>query len=214
VSLRRWRTRRHERPWTFAEQVLSAVTEAECERLASLADGAAVLEIGAYYGRSTIAMASVARVVHSIDPHRGGPDDDPDTLPAFLENLSTEGVRAKVAVHVCLSTDILPLLEPDTFDVAFVDAMHQRPEVDVDLALTARCVRGGGWLAMHDYGRDGVQVGDDWHPFGVTEAVDELVSMTGADRPEVVDTLAVLRIPAGGAEREAWQAGLARFSRV
>jgi predicted O-methyltransferase YrrM len=213
VSLRRWRTRRQERQWTFAEEVLSAVTEAECERLTSLAEGVDALEIGAYYGRSTIALASVARVVHSIDPHRGGPDDDPDTLPAFLENLSTHGVREKVAVHVCLSTDILPLLEPDSFDVVFVDAMHQRPQVDIDMALAARCVRGGGWLAMHDYGRDGVQVGDEWHPFGVTEAVDELVSLTGAAPPDVVDTLAVVRVPAA-AEREAWRAGLERFSPV
>ena len=37
MSLRRRRTRHNERRWTFAGEVLSAVTEAECERLASLA---------------------------------------------------------------------------------------------------------------------------------------------------------------------------------
>jgi len=212
VSLRRWRTRRNERRWTFAEEVLSAVTEAECERLASLAHDADVLEIGAYYGRSTIALASVAKVVHSIDPHRGGPDDAPDTLPSFLENLRSHGVRNNVVVHVGLSTDVLPLVRADSFDVVFVDAMHQRPEVDVDLTLAARCVRAGGWLAMHDYGLDGVYVGDEWHPFGVTEAVDEFVSLTGARAPDVVDRLAVVRVPDGRDELGAWQAGLERFA--
>lgn len=212
MSLRRWRTRRNERQWTFAEEVLSAVTEAECERLASLAHDAYVLEIGAYYGRSTIALASVAKVVHSIDPHRGGPDEDPDTLPSFLENLSAHGVRGNVVVHVGLSTDVLPLVRPDSFDVVFVDAMHQRPEVDADVALAAGCVRAGGWLAMHDYGLDGVYVGDEWHPFGVTEAVDEFVALTGARALDVVDRLAVVSVPDGREELEAWQAGLGRFA--
>ncbi len=212
MSIRRWRSPRNERRWTFAEDVLSAVTEAECERLASLAHDADVLEIGAYYGRSTIAMGSVAKVVHSIDPHRGGPDDAPDTLPSFLENLRTHGVRGNVVVHVGLSTDLLPLVRRDSFDVVFVDAMHQRPEVDVDLALAAGCVRAGGWLAMHDYGLDGVYVGEEWHPFGVTEAVDEFVSLTGARAPDIVDRLAVIGVPDGREDLEAWQAGLERFA--
>jgi predicted O-methyltransferase YrrM len=212
VSLRRWRTRRDDRRWTFAEEVVSAVTEAELGRLASLAHDADVLEIGAYYGRSTIALASVAKVVHSIDPHRGGPDDDPDTLPAFLENLGSHGVRERVVVHVGLSTDVVPLVKPDSFDVVFVDAMHQRPAVDVDLALAAGCVRAGGWLAMHDYGLDGVYVGETWHPFGVTEAVDEFVALTGAGAPSVVDRLAVVAVPDSPEKLGAWQAGLERFA--
>lgn len=214
MSLRRRRTRPNARRWTFAEEVLSAVTEAECEQLASLAHDADVLEIGAYYGRSTIALASVARVVHSIDPHRGGPDDAPDTLPSFLENLRAHGVRSTVVVHVGLSTDVLPLVKPDSFDIVFVDAMHQRPEVDEDLALAAGCVRAGGWLAMHDYGLDGVYAGEEWHPFGVTEAVDAFVSLTGARAPDVVDRLAVVGVPTGREELEAWRAGLERFAPV
>jgi hypothetical protein len=110
------------------------------------------------------------------------------------------------------STEIAPLFRPDSFDVAFVDAMHERPHVDVDMTLAAGCLRAGGLLALHDYGRDGVQVGDVWHPFGVTEAVDELVSLTGGRPPEVVDTLAVLRLPTDDVDRGAWRGALARFA--
>jgi hypothetical protein len=198
--------------WIFAEEVLSAASFAECERLAQLARDATVLEIGAYFGRSTIAMASGATVVHSIDPHRGGPPESPDTLAPFLENLTRHGVRDRVLVHVGPSAEIASLFEPECFDMAFVDAMHQRPDVDIDLALSARCVRPGGSLALHDYGRDGVYVGEDWYPFGVTEAVAEFVALTGCDTPEVVDSLAVLRVPAGDGELAAWRVGVERFS--
>ena len=206
--------RRESRPakaWVFAEEILSAATFAECERLAELARGVRVLEIGAYYGRSTIAMASRATVVHSIDPHQGGPPERPDTLQSFLENLETHGVRDKVVVHVGPSTAIAPLFNPETFDMAFVDAMHQRPDVDIDLALASRCLRPGGWLALHDYGTEGVYVADEWHPFGVTEAVAEFVQLVGCDAPEVLDSLAVLRVPTDAKRLAAWRDGTDRF---
>ena len=198
--------------WIFAEEILSAVSRSECERLADLARAAQVLELGAYYGRSTVAMASVADVVHSVDPHEGGPPESPDTLGPFLDNLRAHGVRDRVLVHVGPSTRVVPLLKPDSFDGVFVDAMHQRPEVDVDLVLSTRVVRPGGWLALHDYGRDGVQVGDVWHPFGVTEAVDEFVALAGCTAPEVIDSLAVLRVPTDEDGLAGWRAGLERFA--
>jgi SAM-dependent methyltransferase len=201
--------------WIFADEVLSAVTEDECRRLAALARSRLVLEIGSYYGRSTIALASTAAVVHSVDPHDGGPVDSTGTLPAFLDGLERYSLREKVVVHVGRSTQILPLLRDQSFDLVFVDAMHQRPEVDVDLFLSACCLRAGGRLALHDYGRDGVQVGDVWHPFGVTEAVDEFVARTGVAPPEVVDTLAVLSAPERATPAwDAWSSGVRSLSPV
>jgi hypothetical protein len=188
--LRRVRRRRDRDPsprvlaWTYAEPVLSAVTHAECERLAHLAVGARVLEIGSYYGRSTVAMASTAMVVHAVDPHMGGPPEAPSTLAEFVANLESFGL----------------------------DAMHQRPEVDFDLALAARSVRRGGTIAFHDYGCDGVMVGDTWHPFGVTEAVDEFVALAGLEAPTVIDTLGIVRIPdwdSGSVHEDAWPAVVA-----
>jgi predicted O-methyltransferase YrrM len=207
-----FRRRKHEEvSWIFAEEVVSAVTQAECGRLAELASGTRVLEIGAHYGRSTIALASVAEVVHSIDPHRGGPPEAPDTLMPFLENLAAHGVRDRVLVHVGPSQAIAPFFRRGSFELAFVDAVHQRPAVDIDLTLAACCVRPGGWLALHDYGRDGVAVAEQWHPFGVTEAVEDFVALTGADPPEVVDSLAVVRVPAEEDALAAWDAGVERF---
>lgn len=192
--------------WLFAEDVPSAVTVGECEQLVELARGAAVLEVGSFYGRSTIALASVAEVVHSVDPHLGGPDST-STLQTFLENLERYGVRDKVVVHVALSTELLPLLREVTFDLVFVDAMHQRPEVDVDFAVAAPTLRPEGAIAFHDYGLDGVQVGDLWHPFDVTQAVDRIALVPGVVLSDVADTLAVLKLePAvDGAAPRTWE---------
>lgn len=203
------RTKNAANDWIFADEVLSAVTEDECRRLAELGRGRSVLEIGSYYGRSTIALASTAAVVHSVDPHDGGPVESPGTLPEFLDGLERYSLREKVVVHVGRSTQILPLLQDGSFDMVFVDAMHERPEVDVDLFLSAGCLKAGGCLALHDYGRDGVHVGDVWHPFGVTEAVDEFVTRTEVAPPEVVDTLAVLLAPERGTQAwDAWRSGV------
>ena len=128
----------------FAEDVLSNVTPAECSRLAQLATGRRVLEIGSYLGRSTIAMASTAEVVHSIDPHNGGPAEAPNTLPGFLANLERYGVRERVIVHIGVSTQIAALFRPTSFDLVFIDAAHHRPYVDQDLLLALRCLAPGG----------------------------------------------------------------------
>ena len=200
--------------WTYAESVESAVTHDECERLAELAHDATVLEIGSYLGRSTIAMASTAKVVHAVDPHDGCPFGSPGTLDAFLGNLESFGVRDNVVVHVARSNDLAPVLRPATFDLVFIDAMHQRPDVDFDLAVAARCLVPGGTIAFHDYGLDGVMVGETWHPFGVTEAVDEFVALARLDAPDVVDTLAVVLTPLTDGEQERRSAWLAALDRL
>src|SRR5487761_1123429 len=110
----------------FAADVRSAVTEAECLKLAELARGRRVLELGSYLGRSTIALASTADVVHSVDVHP--PEDVPNgaatTVTAFLANLDRYELRQKVVVHLGYSQLVLPEFLPASFDLVFIDAQH------------------------------------------------------------------------------------------
>ena len=170
----------------------SAVSEDECEELARLARNGVVLEIGSYYGRSTIALASTA-VVHSLDPHTGGPPGSRDTLPEFVSNLERYGVRERVVVHIGRSEQVCPLFRHDAFDLVFVDAIHERPHVDRDIALATSCLKRGGVLALHDYGVEGARdhLGN-WHVFDLTEAVDEFVRSSPGTRMRQVKTLAVI----------------------
>lgn len=182
--------------YAFAEEIPSAVTERECRRLAELAEGRPVLEVGTYLGRSTIALASTAEVVHTVDFHP--PDhltrEVESTLPAFLHNLDRYELRHKVVVHFGFSQETLPALREEWFDLAFIDGQHQREPVEEDIGLVLPHLANTAILAFHDYGRAGVHTAEGWDDFHVTEVVDEFARRRGVD-VEVVDTLAVLRLP-------------------
>jgi predicted O-methyltransferase YrrM len=183
--------------FVFPSDVDSTVSADECAELARLARNGVVLEIGSYYGRSTIALASTAAAVHSLDPHTGGPPRRQDTLPEFVANLERYGVRERVVVHIGRSEQLCPLFRDDAFDLVFVDAIHERPHIDHDITLAARCLKQGGVLALHDYGVEGAHdhLGN-WHVFDVTDAVDEFVRSNPGTRVKHVGTLAVLSIAA------------------
>jgi len=164
----------------FAPDVASSLTENEAALLAELARGKVALELGSWYGRSTIALASTATRVHAVDSHGGDAHTGPlSTLSSFLRNLNRYGVRDRVVVHVGDVEEVASVLAPASVDVAFVDGLHTREAVERDARLLGPLVRPGGVLAFHDYGR-----------YEVTEVVDALGT------PErVVDSIAVLRVP-------------------
>ena len=181
----------------FAEDIISAVSREECLLLARLAEGKRVLEVGSYLGRSTVALASTAAIVHSVDVHP--PDDQglglQSTVSALVANLTRYGVRDKVLMHVGFSQLILPELQPESFDLIFLDAEHQRAAVEEDLAAILPLAKRPSTLAFHDYGVPGTEHNGRWDPFGVTEVVDEFAAAQGLS-VEVVGTVAVVRLPA------------------
>lgn len=182
-------------PLVVANDIPSAVTAEECRRLGKLACGKRVLEVGSYFGRSTIALASTASVVHSVDFH---PPDDLElgpvtTLAAFLENIERYDLRHKVVAHVGYSQLVLPELRAASFDLVFLDAQHQRASVQEDLDAILPLVRSDGILIFHDYGVPGVEHNGRWDAFGVTEVVDAFVCQRGLTL-EVVETLGVIRL--------------------
>ena len=91
--------------------ILSAVTDAEAARLADLARDRIVLEVGSWYGLSTIVMARTAAMVHAVDWHRGDPHAGKrETLTTFWSNLERHDVRDKVVIHVGRAEVVLPML--------------------------------------------------------------------------------------------------------
>lgn len=144
------------------------LSEKEANRLVELARDRLVLEVGAYLGRSTVAMARTARHVVSVDHHRGSPEHqagkafhdprfvDPDsgvftTYPAFVANLRERGLTDKVSVFVASSRLALRLLAP-CFDVAFIDGAHDFHAAVEDGKLARALLVPGGLIAFHDFG--------------------------------------------------------------
>jgi hypothetical protein len=174
----------------FPADVAGWLTEEEGRELARLAAGKAVLEIGAYCGRSTICLARTARNVQTVDPFDGRGTPQPgETLATFRRNLGRYGVADKVAEIVGTSAEALPRLPP-VYDLVFIDGAHDEASVAADAALAAAVLRPGGLIAFHDYGtaRDP----------GVKAAVDEFVA-AGGELLGRCDRLAVVRPPAAGA---------------
>lgn len=153
--------------------ISSAVTPQESNVLAELARGKVVLEMGAFYGYSTIVLASVAKHVTSIDWHMG--DDHAgihDTWEIFQFNIKRYGMENRVEAIRERFEDVLPGMAEQgrKFDGCFLDAHHSEESVTRDIGLALPVLNKGAFFAFHDYGR-GEHTG---HPgFGVTEAADK-----------------------------------------
>ena len=124
----------------------------EGKALMSLAKGKDCLEIGSYKGRSTVALASVAKSVFAIDTFKAsgnGQMQMPDftTLDEFLLNI--QGLN-NVEYKAGKSQDILPSLDRQ-FDLVFIDGMHSYDQVKLDIELSRGLIKDDGIFAFHDH---------------------------------------------------------------
>lgn len=142
-----------------------------------------MLELGAFYGYSTIVMASVAKMVYSVDWHMG--DDHAgayQTWEGFRANLLGYKVQDHVTPIRGMFEEEVPKLAQQgvVCDGAFIDGHHSEESVTRDLGLALLVVRKGGWIAFHDYGRSeetghpGFRITQVADKFGVTDVIGAL----------------------------------------
>jgi predicted O-methyltransferase YrrM len=108
-----------------------------------------IVEVGAYKGKSTIALASGSTVagrekVVSIDPHGGG------TLEVFRGNIAKAGLSGRVITVAAASRDAREKFEGPV-RLIFIDGLHDYDSVKADIGLWKDLVIDGGILAFHDY---------------------------------------------------------------
>lgn len=186
--------------WTYPQEIPGWLTEAEGRKLAEMAEGKRVLEIGCYEGRSTICMAQTARHVDTVDPFDGrGTTDERDTLDCFRYNLEHYELTGMVKVHVGTTEDVAPLLKPG-YDLVFIDGDHSHEAVRRDIKAAVSLLAPGGLLAFHDYRRTRGDVDGRWDP-GVSDCVNDLLN-GGGSLISLTDTLAIVRPPKKIAMRE------------
>jgi predicted O-methyltransferase YrrM len=158
----------------------TALTELETLALERRARDGVVLELGAELGYSTLVMGRVARMVVSVDWHRGyaGWNANRDTALEYLYNIKE--LREKVIPVIGRFEDVLPLLAAESFDFVFLDGGHTWDQVVFCVEQCRRLVKPGGMVATHDYG----------HPICSEKAVLEMMGIRPLD--PVIGTLALL----------------------
>lgn len=168
-------------PYQNGPYIETAVNPEQTEALVELAAGLTVLEVGAAFGHSAIAMALGGATVFAVDHHR----EYPGSLGTMLGNIAAYGVRDRVVPVLGATQRVLPALVSGgmRFDMAFVDGDHHEEPVLHDAALCWELIRPGSWMACHDYGAP------EWP--GVARALDQL-HPDGPDRV-VGGTLWMLR---------------------
>jgi len=162
----------------MARAIRTALTIAETNKLKELAQNNLVYEAGALLGHSTIALASTARHVISVDPHEGYPAQRPrPTWEQYLKNLHFSGFRDKVLPIKGVFTNT-PI--PTCYAVAWADLTGKFDLTAAFLNNAAHC----RIIAVHDYMRSNCE--------GATRAVDEFIQRTNPRHVSVTETLIVI----------------------
>jgi len=133
---------------------------------AALPDGASVVEVGSWKGRSTVAICEGIRpgsgtTLWAVDTFAGDPD-----VGELLDPVDRQAVEAEFArntagydfvrVAVAESVAASERFDDGSLDWVFIDADHSYEAVVADIAAWAPKLRPGGLLSGHDYGRAGV----------------------------------------------------------
>jgi len=142
------------------KNVAGWLTLQEAEVLEHLARDQIVMEIGSYRGRSTVAMAPVAKKVICIDhfmlpanyakvDETGRlilPDEKPNTRELFEKNVKPW--RDKLEVHEMNSLEAVKL-DWESVGLLFIDGGHDYETVKSDCGFL-KWVTPGGHVAFHD----------------------------------------------------------------
>ena len=111
----------------------------------------AIVEVGSYHGRSTIALALGARAggidhVFAVDPE----SYEEGQYEAFKSNIARAGVQDNVRLIRALSHDARPEFEDRSVELLFLDAAHQYHHVMNDVKDWQTALRDGAIIAFND----------------------------------------------------------------
>ena len=148
-------------------EVIGWLRDDEFLSLQRLATGKRVLEIGCYQGRSTVAMATTAEHVFTIDSFAG--DDFTEAEGGISKDVCRDAFlrNTKQFENVSLLEfdmyDMLKNLLPSNFDFIFYDAGHSADDTKFFLDWV-QSAPDDTIIALHDYKPDGEP---KWHESAV-----------------------------------------------
>ena len=139
---------------------------------AAIPANSAIVEIGSYKGRSSIAIAKAMRsdaVFYCVDTWSGDPEE-PEEMKShyyidWLKNLFEHAFRKSIIPIRLPSASAVTLFPRESVDWVFIDGCHAYEQVKSDITLWKSRLKQGGLLSGHDYVSDCP---------GVMKAVNEL----------------------------------------
>lgn len=156
--------------WNIPTHMTRAELSSLYELALSCATGAAVLEIGSYYGASSCYLGAALKQINGrlicVDTwsNETMPEGTRDTYEIFMKNLAP--LNSIVSVRRKRSEDLLTTDLPDKLDMVFIDGDHSYLSVKRDVNIVMPLIAEEGILAFHDI---------KWFQ-GVTRVVGELLS--------------------------------------
>ena len=151
-----------------------------------------VVEIGSWKGRSTVALAAMAKIrkakVYAIDPHEGdlwsnGQVIKTDgTLESLKKTLETYSLTDAVEIVQKKSTDVEWSGVLPKIGLLFIDGKHDYESVKADFEHFEKHLASNALVAFHDYNEDGVKL-----------AVDEILANKNFEARSEVGSLKVIR---------------------
>ncbi len=157
-----------------------------------------ILEVGSWTGASAIALAlaldeiGARGHVHCVDAWKPYFNTEIDSAPIyktmnllaaenkalrdFQENIQIAGISNRIIYTVGNSTDVLPIINSESYDIIFIDASHQFEDVNFDIGQGKRILKNKGIIC-----------GDDLEvaPFEIAEQ--ELLDDVASGRDYVTD---------------------------
>lgn len=152
--------------------------------------GAAIVEVGSYCGKSTVALGAATKAigknskVYAIDPHEGeltGLGRQPSSLLKFTDTIRRSNLEHEVELVRKRSYEVA-LGRPIGF--LFIDGLHGYQDVRRDYLHFSPLILKSGYVAFHDYA--------GCFP-GVMKFVDELVGSNQLIKERFAVSLIVLR---------------------
>jgi predicted O-methyltransferase YrrM len=130
-------------PWN-SEQAVSEFIGS----LIKLHSAKKVLEIGVFEGQTGIEMIKAV----GDDGHYVGIDITDENFNKTFKKLITplNDSVAECCVHIGSSFDILPTLEPKSFDLIFIDSVHEYDHLKKEFKLCEKLIKQNGLIVLHD----------------------------------------------------------------
>ena len=130
-----------------------------------------VVEIGSFYGRSTICLALGTKIygtgkVYAVDTHTGGVSLSKQypqaskamaSLGPFLRNLVRFGIEDIVVPVVLSSRQAVKLWSDKPIRLLFIDGWHSYEECSHDILQWGQMISPSGAIAIHDFHWDDVR---------------------------------------------------------